>query len=485
MKKPNLKSIKNLKRVLYKGKTTKFKQFTVLMLVIGLITSLLYFCRYTYLEYAVSRADIVLTYPEIAQSKRPDGSRFTYYQFISDENLADALELMQKEGMYEYFTVEDLRNQFYLYSYLDGSAGASVSSARSEGNDFSYVANEFKITFIQPHDYKNKNIFKKFFTPDFSSDFLNALIAVNRVRIAEEAGGIDAFKNLSSVIDDGNYDYDEKLRIYKTKINTIISYLEYLNDKEPGFKSVSHNMKIKDLEGKYDFLITDKLDGIANFIESSGISKDIEMASNKLKVNIENNQVKYNKFFDTAKINTFAMTNYDHTFTENLINVIQNEEYGLYQARPKTAFDTVVKQKHEAEENLADYGAKINEFREDLARYENVEKTKDENARLTKKCETLIKDFEDAYIKLSKTACEVVTEYHNEVNEEYITSKVTKKNVLSKTLLIKMGIVFLLGAVMTFVVAVLVTSVKDSAKINRKKKQIIEIKKSEKEKGEQ
>lgn len=485
MRKPNLNGIKKIKRIVYKGKATKFKNFIIVMIIAGVAASLLYFCRYAYLEYAVSRADIVLTYPEIAHSKHPDGSRFTYYQFVSDENLGDALKIMQKDKKYEYFTVEDLRNQFYLYSQLDGSAGASVSTARSEGNDFSYVANEFKITFIQPHDYKNKNIIKKFITPDYSSDFLNAIIEVNRGRIAEEAGGIEAFENLSAVIDESNYDYDEKLRIYKTKINTIISYLKYLNDKKPGFKSVKHNMNIKDLEGKYDFLITDKLDGIANFIESSGISKDAETASNKLKVNIENNQVKYNKFFDTAKINTFAMTNYDHTFTENLINVIQNKEYGLYQARPKTAFDTVVSQKHEAEENLADYGAKLNELREDLARYESVKNTMEENERLTKKCETLIKDFEDTYVELSNVACEVVTEYHNDVNQGYITSKVKKKNILSKTLLIKMAIVFMLGAVMAFVVAVLITSAKDSAKINRKKKQIIEIKQVEKEKGEQ
>ena len=119
--------------------------------------SFAYFCKYAYVEYAVSRAHIILNYPEIAESKYPDGSRFTYYDLICDENLEDALEIMRNKGKYENFTVDDIRDNFYIYSYLNSSAGASVTTARSEGNDFSYVANEYRVTFIQPHDYKNKN----------------------------------------------------------------------------------------------------------------------------------------------------------------------------------------------------------------------------------------------------------------------------------------------------------------------------------------
>ena len=164
MKKVNVKSnINVLKRAFYKGRAKNFKKLISLMLILGIIASAAYFCKYAYVEYAVSRAHIILNYPEIAESKYPDGSRFTYYDFTCDENLQEALKIMQDKGKYVNFTVDDIRDKFYIYSYLDGSAGASVSSARSEGNDFSYVANEYKITFVQPHDYKNKNIIYKVF----------------------------------------------------------------------------------------------------------------------------------------------------------------------------------------------------------------------------------------------------------------------------------------------------------------------------------
>ena len=475
------KSVKNLKRAFYKNRVGKFKKIITWMVLVGLCASFAYFLKVAYVEYAVSRAEIVLTYPEIAGSKHPDGSRFNYYDFITDENLEEALAIMHKEGKYKDFTVEDLKNCFSMYSYLEGSAGASVSSVRSEGNDFSYVANEYKITYIQPRNYAGKDIRKILTEPDASSDFLHALVDVNRKRIAEEMGGMEGFCTLTAVENMENYDYSEALRVYKTKINAIISCLEDMEKRNPGFYSETEKLAVSDLIGKYEFLISDSLDGISNFVETSGISKDTEQTSSKLYVNIENNTLKYNKVQDKAIINQYAMVNYDQTFTENLINVVQNEEYGLYQARPKTAFDTVVTQKHAADESAAEYSAKISQFNTELAVYTGMAQTPEESARLTGKCDELMTDFEDKYETLSKVAQTVVKEYYNGVNENYITAKISHKGLLSTKLLMKMGIVFALGATLAFVLMVLGASWADGRKVNRKKKQMKDIKKLAKE----
>lgn len=480
MKKPKFDGVKKLKRAFYKGRATKFKRLIAIMAIVGVVASLGYFARYAYIRYAVSGAQIVLTYPEIAQSRYPDGKRFTYYDFISDENLEKALEMMQENGKYESFTVDDIKNSFYLYSYLEDSAGASVSSARSEGNDFSYVANEYKITYVQPRDYKGLSSdeisFSEFLFGDYSTDFLEALVEVNRLGFAHDAGGITGFEGLAAVSHVENYDYSEKLTYYRTKINAIISYFKYLSRENPDFVSSATQMTIKDMEGKYQFLISNSLNGISNFIESSGISKDIEMASNKLKVNIENNTLKYNKYLDRAAVNNYAMTNYDQTFTENLINVIQNKEYGLYQARPKTAFDTVVVQKHDAEESVAEYGAKIARLNEELNIFNTIEQTPEEKARLIAKCERLMSDFEAEYEKLSTDALAFVAEYYNSVNENYLSAKVSPKGIINSSLIINMGVVFAFGAALAFITSVVLGSLADSRKLNRKHKLIKSIK---------
>ena len=453
------------------------------MVIVGILFSFLYFCKFSYNEYAASRATVILTFPQIAQSEYPNESRFTYYDFISNQNLSDALDIMQSEGKYENFTVDDLRNKFYIYSYLDGSAQKSVSMARSEGNDFSYVANEYKITFIQPHDYKQKNMIERFFGPDYSSDFLNALIEVNRVRIAEELGGINSFQMLTEINDKEDYDYSEELSMYRSKINTIRSYLNYLNKQDPGFVYGDAKLTLSDIESQYAFLVTNSLDGISDFVESSGLSKDVGLAANKLNVNIENNTLKYNKYWDRSQINQYAITNYDQTFTENLINVVQNEEYGLYQARPKTAFDTVVVQKHDADENIAYYGSKIKKYNDELYIYNTIVQEPEEHDRLITKCNELIAQFERDYETLSETATQVVTAYYNAQNESFIDAKVTSRNLISKSLIVNMGIVFFVSAIFAFIVAVAILSISDSNKLNRKIKQMKKIKQANAELG--
>lgn len=485
MKKLNLDSLKSLggvksiKRTLHRSRTKKLRKLVALMAICGVISSSLYLTKYVYLEYAVSRADIVLSYPEISQSRNPDGSRFTYHDFICDENLEAALKLMQKDGKYKTYTVDDIREDLYLYTYLDESAGDSVSTKRSEGNDFSYVANEFKITFAQPHDYKNPNFFKKIFTPDYSKDFLKALIAVNRKKLAEEHGGISGFKALLDIDCGDTYDYSEKLKIYRVRMKSIMSYIDFLNSKDSTFVSKKYNMTLKDLKEEYQFLIYDKLDGIANFIETSGLSKDTETAINKLLVNIEDVTLKHDKNVSAAYVNNYAMRYYDHTFTENLINVVRNDTYGLYQARPKTAFDTVVDQKHIAEENVAEYSAQLRQLEKELNKHNEIVSDTAEYEALIKKCETLVSDFENKYASLGTISDEVVSEYLNSVNENYITASVSSKGIISKKLAVKAAIAFMLGAALAFILFVVKGMISDSKKFKAKKKLIARIKENE------
>lgn len=481
MKNKKKRNINVLKRTMYRGKTPKSKKMIALMLVFGMIASLAYVCKYCYLEYAVSRAHIVLNYPEIAESRYPDGSRFTFYDFVCDENLNEALKLMQGKGMYQNFTVDDLRDNFYIYSYLNGSAGASVTSARSEGNDFSYVANEYRITFVQPHDYKNKNLFLKVFSKDLSGEFLKALVEVNRKKMSKTLGGMEGFRLITEPLSVGDYDYSEEVSIYKTKINHIVSYLKHLDKQQPDFVSSTTGYTLNDLKGKYNFLVSNSLDGISNFVESSGISKDLEQTTNKINVNIENNRLKYNKKSSEVEITTFAMENYDQTFTENLINVIQNEEYGLYQARPKTAFDSISQRKHESDESVSEYETKIGIFEKELDIYENVSTTPAEQKRLLEKCDQLILSFEEEYSELAKISNQVVEEYFNSTNENYITAKITPKSLINKKAIIKAGVAFVLGVLIAFVFGVSYLSIKDRRRVKKKKALIDEIKKNNKE----
>jgi capsular polysaccharide biosynthesis protein len=102
--------------------------------------------------------------------------------------------------------------------------------------------------------------------------------------------------------------------------------------------------------------------------------------------------------------------------------------------------------------------------------------TSEEHERLIEKCDGLIAAFKKEYEELSTLANEVVEEYYTRVNEEFISTKITPKGLISKKLIVKMGIAFLLGVALAFVIAVFVTSFGDRLKINKKKKLIESIK---------
>lgn len=477
MKRINM--LKSLKRAFYRERLEKFKRFSVLMCAAGAVFALLYFGKVIYTEYAASRAYIVLTYPEIASSSYPDGERFTVYTLTEDDKIEAALKQMQSEGKYQSYTVDDIKEHLFLYSYLKDSAGASVSAARSEGNDYTYVANEYRLTYIQQHDYKNRNIFKRIFSPDYSRDFLEALVDVNRKRIAETAGGLGGFRALTGMDSLDGYDYAEQVQEYRARVNAVINFLNSLENKSPGFVSDWENTTLKDLIGDYELLETNKLDSIASFISSSNISRDNEVNENKLRVNLENNSLQFKKYGDRAAVNKYAMENYDHTFTENLINVVRSEEQGLYQARPKTAFDTIVEQKHYADEMTAEYKAEIDFLKNEIERYGSAVKDEAEYNRLKTKCEEYLKELGTEYTKLTEKAVSVVSEYYNTTNEDYILADITKREMFSADLAAGVGAAFVLGAVLMFIVCIAFSVVQDKVMLYRKKKLLEGIKRSE------
>ena len=127
-------------------------------------------------------------------------------------------------------------------------------------------------------------------------------------------------------------------------------------------------------------------------------------------------------------------------------------------------------------ESVSEYSSKISIFSKELDIYDDVVMTPEEHERLIVKSDGLIDAFEKEYDELSTLANEVVEEYYNKVNEEFISTKITPKGLISKNLIVKMGIAFLLGVALAFVIAVFVISYEDRRKINDKKKLIESIK---------
>ena len=471
--------VKSVKRAFYRVRLGKFKRVLLWMCAVGVVFALVYCGKVFFTEYASARAHITLTFPEIASSTYPDGERFTAYTLVEDSKLEQALARLQEEGKYQNYTVEDIKGSLFLYSYLKESAGQSVSQARSEGNDYTYVANEYRLTYIQPHDLRSQNLLTRLFSPDYSVDFLNALVEVNREQISQVSGGLEGFVSLTSLGDLGGLDYQEEVAAYRARVTDIINCLNGLEDQSPGFVSPESGVALKDLTGDFRLLTTNLLDGIQSYIESSNISRDLEVATNRLQVNLENNTLEYDKNADKSAVNAYAIDNYDHTFTENLINVVLDENNALYQARPKTAFDTVTEQKHNADEQVAEYSAEIASINQELTSYGSVSQSSTVYKRLCENCDAYLENLSQEYQALVDKAVEVVGAYYDKVNGGYLRGEVTQRQLLTKDLVMEAGVAFAMGAVITFIVWGFFGILQDKVVLRQKKKLLARIKQAE------
>ena len=459
---------KLFKKTDYRVYTKGFGKIIKLMLIGGIIVAAVYGIRYQYAEYAVSKAYISLVYPQIASGEYPDGSRFTPYDLVGRERVEEALQIMQEQGKYENFTVEELCGRLYVSSDSEAPVKSGGAAEPTQGGDDSRAADKYQITFVQPHDYKNGNILRKFISKNYSDEFLNELMNINKKYIQEYSGGSGSFSAMADMSGIDSYDYAEKLAVYKTKLSSIMSYLTNLDDTSAGFVSGTTEKKFQDLIDRFRELYSQQLEPMTSLVESAGLTSDLEMMTNQLNMSIESNQWKLNELNDQVNINEYAKNTYDRTFTEKLIAALKDRETGLDQVRPETTFDHIVEQYDKAGSKAAEYQIKLNQLYAQRDYYGAVMTQTPEYAQLSETCSTLQKQFETDYLALCKEAESMVSEYDSASEEGYLTVRVTKKEKLPPKFLMWLGGSFLMGMALVFIVYVCISSLKHAYRIKKK-----------------
>lgn len=455
------------KKMLYRLQTNSMRRIIALALVLGLLAAVAQGFWAANKSYASSYVQVSVVYPEIADGKYPDGSRFSAFDMVSEERIEAVLSKMQDEGKYLYYTVDDLKNALDIHSYTDGSVAKAVSELRSEGNNYSYFANEYRITFTQPWD----EMFSQ--EDDYSAEFLTALMEAELKSIKTYYGGSEGFMVMTDMGDVSQLDYDESVSAYGTRIRIAMDYLKSLSSEAGSYVSESTGRTIKELISRYEALYGETLPQIRNFIQVSGLSKDLDTVMNKLKIRVEDVKLANNKYSDKAEINKTAVDLYDHTFTENLIVVSLSDKIGLYQARPKTVFDMVVDEYNDAQENTVNTQVKLNDLDKEILLYANAPVADEvEYLRMTEKCDQMLRELGAEYAELNKITAVTLDDYLADINENYVTYKVGIEELFDKSLAVDAAMTGLAVAVLVFILYVIIVAVADFGKVCIKRRKL-------------
>ena len=459
------------KRTGYSLLARSWKGTVAAAIAFGLLCGLVFTGYNYYQDYTAASATVSVVYPEIADGTYPDGSRFTMYSFADEQAVSAVLEQMQAEGKYQAFTAEELMQGITVTAVADTAVGETVTSMQSEGNNYSYYSSEYRIQFTQPRQGQGFSL-DQFTEEDHSADFLQRLIQYKQAEISQLYGGYTGFEGLSTADVPDTLDYDEWVTSFGANNRAIRGFLRDINQSAGNFHSPTTGNTISDLVGLFTTMGEERLEEIANYIKNSGLTKDRESFLNKLNVEIENTTLDYNKAVGAVEINRYAMDTYDHTFTENLLIVATSDGTGLYQARPKTVFDTVVDQYNDANNRSIEYASSLRDMQEDLAIYQQIDEASAEYQRLVERCDQLIAAYEADYQALCETAQATLADYLAFRNNGYLNYKVEPNQLFSTGFLLRIALVCLTGALVVVMLRVVFAPLGDRRELRRRRREL-------------
>lgn len=466
---PNLKW--RVKRAGYSLMAGNWRGAWIGAVAFGLVCSLLFTSYHYYRDYAAAKASISVVYPEIAGGTYPDGSRFTMYSLADEEAVQAVLDEMQAEGKYSSFTAADLMQGIRVTAVIDDSVGETVASMQSEGNDYSYYSSRYEISFVQPRAGENFSL-SQLVEANHTEEFLQRLIACKQEEIACFYGKLNAFREMTRADVPDTLDYDEWVTTFDANNRAIRSFLRNINQSAGNFHSDTTGKTIGDLIGMFTTMGEERLTEISNYIKNSGLTRDRESFLNKLNVRIENAALACGKAVEEASINGYAMNAYDHTFTENLLIVATSADNGLYQARPKTVFDTVVNQYNDATNRSIEYANSIQDMQDELAIYQQTDETSAEYQRMAARCSELMEAYEADYRDLCALAMTTLTDYLSFHNNGYLEGQVEPDWLFSLRFVLRILAVFGMGSLVVVMMRVVLSPLGDRRTLRRRRREM-------------
>lgn len=418
-------------------------------LCVGGILAVLVLGRGIYYNFYYDCVHLSLVYPNIENGQYPDGERFLMYDFLDNDVVSEALDKMHEKGWYTDITLAQIQQNLGVTAYLTNPVQDKVEGSIASGKDFSYYSNEYLIYFNQPNPIhlRDWSDFFGLFRKNRSQEFLDELVRANIKKFSEEhADSGQAFYNLTSGISDEDYDYTDITDYYKLKVNASLDYLQEKDAEGKAYVAKSTGLSFKDLIASYQALLDVDIQKLESYVKSSRLTKNLEQFKNRNHVLIENDTLSMLKQQDEASLAKTAMEEYDHTFTENIIIVSENEENGLYQARPKTGYDTVTQRTLTASTNAVTLSENIDELNLKVSQYtEAAAADPAEYARMCSVANQMVDEFDQKYEELFEKSNATINEYLQYVNGNYIETSARHTSLVNMNMIIKTIIFFAVG----------------------------------------
>ena len=441
-----------------------------IIIVISVVFAVLFFLTQVYNTAFSSSMIISLIYQGSEQGLYPDSTRLNIYDVIDDSVLDEAVESYNAEvDESRRITKDDVQNRIRVYAKTENDLIENIQEARENGENYSFFINEFSIGMEPVHKFSPNTAFGIF--PYIDSDLLLQKVydSYANMLVQEHAEG-NVIPTLAQNLNYEGYDYLEYSTTLRNQINTYINYLENKNMEHGSFVSPTTGMSFNDLINEFNNMISYQITNFESFVSSSHLARNTEEYINILATKNEMDRITYQKLYEESVLARSAMSEYDHTFEENIVITMIGEEKGLYQARPKTDYDTISQRALDQSVAAEEVNIAINDRNQKIAEYTNTEHSPEERERLVGIADDMIESMQASAAELIEKADASVDDYLREKSSDYITGNINDKNYFAPATLIGTFAVLIAAAAVTSVVLLIYSKVKYRMSVNMAKK---------------
>lgn len=433
------------------------------------LMTLLFLAYACFNTYYSENARISLIYPLSEKGYYPDGSRFNMYDILTDDVIERAVEEYNKEYNGRDLTVSEAKKSTKIHDYLAGAVQDRIQNALYAGQQAAYYTNEYIVTFKPARVIDLRNPKRLFgLIPDVNSNlYMQKLHESYNYYFMNTHTEINTIPKITQSITSEDYDYIEIADLYDRKINMFINYLVSKNQEDETYRSQVTGVSFNDLITGFQSLKDVKIQNLISFVSSSKIARNVEDIVNKYKTQIERGWLQYKILQDESNFASNAMNIYDHTFDGNIVIVGMNEELGLYQSRPRTAFDTITKRSLETGIQAKDTLNDISENERLIEDYLNTNPAPEERQRLFSLADNMINEIDDEYNNFVSLSNKTVDDYLVYKCNNFISYTKMDKQYFNPSVAVKAIVVFI--GVTIVLLAFLMLFDKKSPILNKRK----------------
>lgn len=302
----------------------KHKAFIIIIMIVCMVAA---FSFDFILKYNKMTMTLTLNYEGTERGLYPNGTRFNIFEIVSDEVLDSTLKKLQMRDM----TADNLRNRIDFYAKNTTRDASYVKSVIESGKDYSYVPNEYTISYSQ----KNK------VSKNRTRDVLRALTESYRdyfIQNYTEKATVLEYEN----IDTSKLEYIEIAELYTDKINSVIYYLRSHLAENPTFRSDTTGQTFEDLIVKLDNLNTIDVTKYRAYIVSSGITRNKAEFLNKLNYKKSSYHFDYLRSLNRKNAFINAINEYDPRVIDIVFIPTRDSSREYYMNRTKIGLDYLI-----------------------------------------------------------------------------------------------------------------------------------------------